>query len=385
MRIGGRMIKKAILAASIAMLGACVASGDPAGSSFDTVYVDSETNDAFDAVARKFRVDEVIPSLSVAIAKGDAIVFTGNYGFQDHDGEEPTTDQTSYLAASITKTFAAATLLAMEADGHVSLDDDFTTFSEWDRRCNWLVNSGIIFGGAEIEGLTIPPLDCDVKISLENVLSHRVNGTPGADFIYNPIIFGRLSNYVEEKTEKPWREWMREYVFEPGGLEGIAAGWRDPDGADVLTHFAPPFKHVGSEVDADGFASSVLPNTELNASSGVIASASALAKYGAALLRGDILPPHLIERMWTPTAGADGAPEPYGLGWYVEEIKGRKVVWHGGWWPDAYAGMIVIVPEDNLVFVALGNTDGVHWNNPLNGADISGSPLAAAFFDYYLK
>jgi len=321
-----------------------------------------------------------MPSLSIAVATGEGLRFSGSYGFQDHDAEEPTTEETSYLAASISKTFAAATLLAMEADGVLSLQDDFTTFSEWDRRCNWLINSGIIFGGADLGELVIPAIDCEGTISLENVLSHRVNGVPGADFIYNPFIFGRLSNYVEETTDRTWREWMDQYVLAPGKLDTIAAGWRHPGRGDVLTHFAPPFKRS----EDGGYANSILPNTELNASSGIIASPTALADYGLALLKGEILEPELLERMWTPTLGADGTPEPYALGWYVEEVQGRKVVWHGGWWPDAYAGMLIIVPEEELVFVALGNTDGLHWGNPLNGANIASSPMAAAFFEAFL-
>lgn len=337
-----------------------------------------------DTFARQFRKEQVMPSLSLAIAREGAVIFQGVYGYQDHDGEEVTTAQTSYLAASISKTFAAATLLGMATDGHISLSDDFTTFSEWDRRCNWLVNSGIIFGGAELEGLTIPPIDCDAEISIEQVLGHRVNGVPGADFIYNPIIFGRLSNYVEEKTGRSWRDWMREYVFEPGQLEDIAMGWRDASAAHVLTHFAPPFKHVDPEVDADGFLPSVLPNTELNASSGIIASPTALARYGVALLEGRILSQAQLDHMWDPAPGSNGEPEPYGLGWYVEQIDGHKVVWHGGWWPDAYAGMMLIVPDAQLVFVALGNTDGLHWGNPLNTANIQASPLVKKFFDVFV-
>lgn len=369
----------------ITLVSACATDGTSVAPFQEKIPQKNISYDEFDAYARQLRIDKVIPSLSIAIARGDEIIFVGNYGFQDHDGEEPTTSETSYLAASITKTFTAATLLAMEADGYISLDEDFTTFFEWDRRCHWLVNSGIIFGGAEIDGLSIPALNCDARITLENVLSHRVNGTPGTDFIYNPIVFGRLSNYVEEKTERPWRAWMREYVIDAGELEDIAAGWRDPAGANVLTHFAPPFKHVDPEVDDDGFVPSVLPNTELNASSGIIASPSALARYGIALLHGKILPQQLLDRMWNPTKGASGAPEPYGLGWYVEEIEDRKVVWHGGWWPDAYAGMMVIVPDEELVFVALGNTDGLHWGNPLNDANIVSSPLVQKFFDQFVK
>ncbi len=369
----------------MALVGGCTTDQATVRTTNKPIAQATVGNEEFDAFARQLRIDRIIPSLSIAVARGDELVFVGNYGFQDHDGEEPTTSETSYLAASITKTVTAVTLLAMEADGHISLDEDFTTFSEWDRRCNQLINSRSIFGGAELDGLSIPPLNCNATITLEQVLSHRVNGVPGANFIYNPVIFGRLSNYVEEKTGRSWRAWMREYVIDAGNLDGIAAGWRDPAGANVLTQLAPPFKHVETELDDDGFVPSALPNTELNASSGIIASPSALARYGIALIRQKLLPQTALDRMWNPRPGVSGRLEAYGLGWWVEEIKGRKFVWHGGWWPDAYAGMMIIVPDEELVFVALGNTDGLHWGNPLNAADIGSSPLAAKFFDEFIN
>jgi hypothetical protein len=75
--------------------------------------------------------------------------------------------------------------------------------------------------------------------------------------------------------------------------------------AMALTNLAPPFRHAPEQ--DDGLAPSVLPNPELNASSGIIASVLDLAKYS----------------------------------------------------------------------IALGNTGGVHWGNPLNRAKVEKSLLAA--------
>ena len=72
----------------------------------------------------EFRRDKNIPSFSVAVVKDGEIVLAEGIGWQDHDAEEQTTIDTTYLVASISKTFTAATLLAMEADGHINLDDD---------------------------------------------------------------------------------------------------------------------------------------------------------------------------------------------------------------------------------------------------------------------
>lgn len=345
----------------------------------------TEKLQAFKSYLSEFRQQNKIPSLSVAVVKDGEIILLESIGFQDHDAEEPTTEETSYLAASITKTFTGATLLAMAADGIIDLDADFTTLSDWDRRCQWLTSSGSIFGGGSLEnGFQVPKIDCDQPITLRQVVQHQVNGKPGSGFFYNPIVFGRLSNWVEENTDKSWRHWMKKYVLEPGQLDSIAAGWRDPEGSNVLTHLATPFRHAPEQ--SDGLAPSALPNTEINASSGIIASAKALARYSIALDEGRILSAPLRETLWTPAKDGAGQAMPYAYGWFVQQWQGHRLVWHGGWWPDAYAGLLLKAPDDGLTLVALGNSDGLrHDINSLTGAHIEEHPLASAFLQLFVQ
>ncbi|MDX1442350.1 MAG: serine hydrolase domain-containing protein [Gammaproteobacteria bacterium] len=339
--------------------------------------------DAFDTFAREYRLENTVLSMSYAIVKDGEIIAAEGIGWQDHDAEERTTADTSYLAASITKTFSAATLIAMDADGVIDLDDDFTKLSDWEGRCNWLATSGNIFGGGKPldDGYVPPKIDCDATITLRNVLQMRVLGEPGSNFLYHPIVYGRLSNWVEEQTGKPFRHWVHKYVIDPAGMENTAAGWRDPDAGDARRLIAPPFRHAPEQ--DDNLAPSVLPNTEMNASSGIIASVRELAKYSIALDEGRILEPELRDMMWTPPVDADGNPANYAYGWWAQEWQGNKLVWHGGWWPDAYAGFLLKVPEKGLTLVALGNTDGLHWGNRLQVAEIHKSPLALKFLEMF--
>ena len=223
----------------------------------------------FDTFVREYRIENKVLSMSYAIVMDGRIVASEGIGWQDHDAEEPTTSDTSYLTASITKTFSAATLLAMDADNIINLDDDFTTLSDWDDRCEWLSTSGNIFGGGKAleDGYTPPRVDCAATISLRNVLQMRVLGEPGSNFLYNPIVFGRLANWVEEKTGKPFDHWVRLYVIDKAGLTNTAAGWRDEHGGDALRMLAPPFRHAPEQ--DDGLEPSALPNPEMNASSGM--------------------------------------------------------------------------------------------------------------------
>jgi CubicO group peptidase (beta-lactamase class C family) len=208
-----------------------------------------------------------------------------------------------------------------------------------------------------------------------------VLGEPGSNFLYHPIVYGRLANWVEERTGTPLAAWMRRYVIDKAGLRDVAAGWRDRDGGDALRLLAPPFRHAPEE--SDGLAPSALPNPELNASSGIIASVRALARYSIALDTNRIMPAALKARMWTPPVEADGRPASYAYGWWVQQWRGRKLVWHGGWWPDAYAGFLLKLPDAGLTLVAYGNTDGLQWGNRLQVAEIEKSPLAARFLELF--
>ena len=333
--------------------------------------------------AKQHRLEKDVLSMSYAIVKDGRIVAAEAFGWQDHDAEEPTTADTSFLAASITKTFTGATLLAMDADGIIDLDDDFTTLSDWKDRCEWLSTSGLPMGGgvALDDGYKPPRLDCTKKITLRQVLQHRVLGEPGSNFLYNPIVFGRLANWVEEKTGTPFDVWVRRYVIDKAGLKHIAAGWRDPKGGDALRNLAPPFRHAPDQ--EDNLDPSALPNPEMNASSGIIASTKSLAEYSLALDQGRILAPALRELMWTPAVEADGRAASYAYGWWVQQWRGKKLVWHGGWWPDAYAGFLLKVPEDGLTLVAYGNTDGLTWDSRLQVAQIDKSPLALKFLELF--
>ena len=130
---------------------------------------------------------------------------------------------------------------------------------------------------------------------------------------------------------------------------------------------------------------SPLPNPEMNASSGIIASARSLAEYSLALDEGRILPRPLLETMWTPPIDPDGRPASYAYGWWTQAWHGQRLVWHSGIWPDAYAGLLLKVPGKGLTLVMLGNTDGLNWANRVQVAEVEKHPLALRFLELFAQ
>jgi CubicO group peptidase (beta-lactamase class C family) len=88
--------------------------------------------------------------------------------------------------------------------------------------------------------------------------------------------------------------------------------------------------------------------------------------------------------MWEPTRTAAGATLPYGLGWFVQDVHGRRVVWHTGLWEGRYSALYLKIPAERLTLILLANGNGLEWPTRLDGADIQGSPFARAFFSAVL-
>jgi CubicO group peptidase (beta-lactamase class C family) len=115
------------------------------------------------------------------------------------------------------------------------------------------------------------------------------------------------------------------------------------------------------------------------AAGGSVSTVMDLARFDLALDAGRLLGDSLRKLMWEPTRTAAGAALPYGLGWFVQEVHGRRVVWHTGLWEGRYSAFSLKVPAERLTLILLANSDGLRWPTPLDGADIQGSAFARAF------
>jgi CubicO group peptidase (beta-lactamase class C family) len=151
--------------------------------------------------------------------------------------------------------------------------------------------------------------------------------------------------------------------------------------SDLACALAPPY-HVD---DRGNLVPSPPPPPQGDgAGGGVISTVLDLAKFDVALDAGKLVSVRSRERMMTPTRSTSGSTLPYGLGFYVQEFRGRKLVWHSGWWDKAYSALYLKVPEEKLTLILLANSEGVWWDNPLDQAQVEKSPFAAAFLDRFV-
>ncbi|MGV2496170.1 serine hydrolase domain-containing protein [Pelagerythrobacter aerophilus] len=331
----------------------------------------------FGAFLEQVRKDSATPSLSAVIVKDGRIAWEGYFGTYDDEGDLPTTADTTYSIASVTKPIAATAILAEGLAGDLALDTPMSADPGWADTCEWLSGSPIPFGGGGIDrlGNPIAPMDCARPTTLAEMLDMRANGDA---FVYNPIAFARIDRAISGAGGRTLRAIVRDRVAEPSGMRNVALGWHDPEGGDALRFLAPPFHVIHGRP-----VKQAISDDDFRAAAGIKASPRALAAFDIAYDAGVLIPPALRKRLLEDVE--IGPLGDYRQGWWLEDWNGQRLMWHSGWDEKRYSALYLKVPGKRLTLIVLANTEALWWGNSLVKTEVSESPVARQFLERYAE
>jgi CubicO group peptidase (beta-lactamase class C family) len=307
----------------------------------------------------------MIPGFSAAVVRDQEILWARGFGCADIAAGTPATPNTPYHLASLTKPVAATVLLQLVEEEIVSLEDPITNYG----------------------------LDSSSErtVLVRHLLSHTSQGVPGRRYRYCGDCFGLIDKVMEAATGKTFRDLLIERILEPLQLADTMPA---PSGAqveayasgdsnayqDVWDRLATPYwlvRGYGNVVGdyADYFGSAA----------GLISSVVDYARFDAAIDRNELIAAETQNLAWTPFTSNGGRRLPYGYGWFIQERKGLRYVWHYGYW-NSTSTLIVKVPERGLTFLIFANSDRLSSPYAL-GVDenVRRSPAARAFLDVFVE
>ncbi|HJQ70334.1 MAG TPA: serine hydrolase domain-containing protein [Blastocatellia bacterium] len=123
--------------------------------------------------------------------------------------------------------------------------------------------------------------------------------------------------------------------------------------------------------------------THFSTSAGLISSVLDMAKYDIAIDQNRFLKKETQQLAFTPMVSTKGETLPYGLGWFTQNYKGTRLIWHYGYW-TANSSLILKVPDRNITFIAMANTDNLSRPTDLGGGDVTSSPVGLAFLKTFI-
>jgi len=284
----------------------------------------------------------------------------------------PASADTVYHLASVTKPYAATVVLQLVEEGKLNLDQPVAELG---------ASHDSIGPGARVWHL----------------LSHTSAKTPGTAFRYDGNPYGRLTAVVEKVTGQPFAVELTDRIIQRLDLKRTGPnprripGPRPPGVAPDRTFEQSGLEYRAIEsplamgyrrAEATGAMEPMPHPTYLFASAGLVASAPDVARFSIALDQERLLKRPTLARAWTPGTLSSGTEFPYGLGWFVQTVDGRKLVWHFGQGLES-SSLLLKIPERQLAFVALANSDGLSRGLQLGDyGDVLRSPFARLFLKW---
>jgi len=221
-------------------------------------------------------------------------------------------------------------------------------------------------------------------VLVRHLMSHTSEGVPGTRYAYNGDRFALLDAVIAQAAGKPFAEAVQERILTPLGLKHTAPAPQSAafaaSGLDknaYLANSAPGYTWNGARYVPTAY------QTQFSTAAGLTASARDYATFSMAMDRDAFLKPATKALAWTPVTSPSGQTFPYGLGWFVTDYKGTRIIWHYGYW-TASSALVIKVPSQGLTFVLLANTDGLSSPYPLASGKLDASPWARAFLETFV-
>jgi CubicO group peptidase (beta-lactamase class C family) len=321
-----------------------------------------------------------VPGAAVAVVQGED-VFTQGYGVLEAGKPETVNANTIFAIGSTSKAFTSALVGMLVDEGKLGWDDpvvkylpDFQLYDEWvtknvtvrDLLCHRL--------GLERAQRLYYHRGYDQREIIRRM--HYLKPAAGfrTQFHYANQQFGAAGLIIEAVTGKTWDDFIRDRIFTPLGMSRSASGYdRLPD----LQNFASPHavldetypssvRFLGEQRPIEQYKIVHEPAGSVHTSANDLAQwLKALLNNGAPLLQkstfAELTSPQMVMQdilnsELAPLAYLQPATHfwTYGLGWWVMDYHGEKVLMHGGQMPG-YNSAVAFFPQRTLALAVMVN------------------------------
>lgn len=318
--------------------------------------VDSILAKQVDDVAMQVLRENGAPSASVAVVLHGKIAYAHAYGFAKlNPGIAATTDM-RYAIGSISKQFTAATILLLQQQGKLSLDDPISKWLPKLTRANEITVREILSHTSGYQDFWpqdyLPPLmskPMPPQEILKRWAMRPLDFEPGTRWQYSNTNFVIAAQIVEKITGKPFFNFLKEHILTPLGLSSAVNFDEDKmsetDPSGYMRYGLGPLRPAPEEGSGWMAGAGELAMTPTD-----------LAKWDISLINESLLDRASYRQMKEEVRLKNGAGTNYGLGVEVEMKDGHFTIMHGGE-VSGFTTDNIVFPEDSAAIVVLTNQD----------------------------
>lgn len=292
-----------------------------------------------------------IPGVSLAVVKDGKPLLVKGYGLANLEHQVPVKPETVFQSGSVGKQFTATAVMMLVEEGKINLDEKIGKYlgevpESW-------TNITVRHLLSHTAGMTDYPKDFDFRRDytedeiLKRAKEIPVAFKPGEKWQYSNLGYVTLGILISKVTGKFYGEFLQERIFKPLGMTTA----RIINEADVIPNRASGYRLVNGEVKHHDWVS---PTINTTADGSLYLTALDMIKWDDALTSGKLLKKTSFDQMWSPIKLNDGKTHPYGFGWGIRSVNGKRVIEHGGAW-QGFKAHIARFPDNRLTVIVLAN------------------------------
>ena len=292
-----------------------------------------------------------VPGLALTVVQNGAIVYAKGYGLANVEHRVPVTTDTIFQPASIAKQFTATAIMLLAESGKLRLDAKIGEYlarvpPSWsDITVRHLLT--------HTAGLPSYPNDFNYRRDytedelLQVIQSQTLAFKPGERWEYSNSAYVTLGIIIHRVSGKFWGDFLKEKIFTPLGMTTARV---------INEHAIIPNRAAGYLIYQGRLINQpwISPTLNRTADASLYMTVLDLAKWDAALYGDSLLPRARFEEMWKPATLNDGTKTQYGLGWFVLDAKGHRLIEHEGAWQGFNANISRYV-DDKLTVIVMSN------------------------------
>jgi CubicO group peptidase (beta-lactamase class C family) len=337
---------------------------------FRVVAVDVDVK-SIDAVVEKARKGFDVPGVAVVIVKDGQIIHLQGYGQRELGGNEVVTPDTLFAIASCSKAFCAMLVAMLADEKKIDWDDPVRKHIAFFRLSDPLADQNITIRDllCHRSGLSRHDiLRYRSPLSHEEIIRRMADLKPTTSFRstweYSNLCFMSAGFAATTVDKTPYADLLKKRIFGPLGMKTASGSAREVDkSSDRAT---PHLKEASNAVI-------VIPRymQEVDGAGGINASARDLGNWirfqlGDGTWEGKrLVSVKNLREMHTPQMVVRSATLPsdvttqrsYGLGWAVQDYRGKQMVEHGGA-IDGFRSRVVLLPKEKIGVAVLCNLGG---------------------------
>jgi CubicO group peptidase (beta-lactamase class C family) len=320
-----------------------------------------------------------VPGFAVAVVKDGKVLLARGYGVRRAGVAAPVDEHTLFFIGSTTKAFTAAALATLVDEGKLRWDEPIQTYLPWFKMYDPYASreitirdllahrSGLGLGQGDL--LFLPDTDLSAREIVERMQYLKPSSSFRSLHAYSNLGVMAAAQVIPELTGQTWEAYLRSKLFLPLGMSSTRT---DAKGLTPADNIASSHDLVHGKIQSVDWPD--IPAT--NSVGGIISNAIDLSKWIMVQLNHGRLPESdkrlfsekQFREMWSgasfptdwpPSTGpgmeiASSHFTEYGMGWYMYDYRGARIVEHSG--GATQAAQIVLMPEQNAGFVLLSNS-----------------------------